>query len=69
MPKSDQPTKTSRNFIFTAYRDEYTFKPHDEVKYLIYQFEKCPTTDRTHIQGYVELNKSVRYTQVITKKS
>ncbi len=36
----------------------------DEIGYCIYQIERCPTTSRRHIQGYVELTKSVRLNAV-----
>jgi len=46
------PTKTSRNYCFTAYsKPEPTL---DQVQYLVYGEEVCPTTQKIHWQGYVE---------------
>lgn len=33
-------------------------------KYMIYQVECCPTSNRDHIQGYLELNAQTRFQQV-----
>lgn len=53
---------TSRNYCFTSY-----IKPNPEletIKYMIYGEELCPTTQRTHWQGYVEFNSSIRIAAV-----
>lgn len=34
------------------------------IRYFVYQLEKCPTTGKTHIQGYVEFYKKLRLHQV-----
>lgn len=30
------------------------------VKYVVFQFEKCPSTDRVHLQGYIQLRSPSR---------
>lgn len=39
---------------------EWKFEKHESVKYCVYQKEKCPSTERLHYQGYIELNKPMR---------
>ena len=36
----------------------------NEMRYLIYQGEKCPQTSREHWQGYVELHRPLNMQQV-----
>ncbi len=31
---------------------------HRGIKYVVWQLEKCPDTDRIHIQGYIELQRT-----------
>jgi len=58
----------SRNWCFTSYikRKEFRkkikkdMKGDKDIRYIIFQKEKCPTTGRLHLQGYVELNKVIR---------
>lgn len=40
----------SRNFTFTCYNDEPVFD--DAMKFMAYGIETCPTTGRTHYQGF-----------------
>lgn len=51
----------SRNFLFTSFVDELNFG--DLVKGVAYQQEVCPSTGRTHWQGYVEFSKPVKRPQ------
>lgn len=37
------------------------------IRYLVYQLEQCPKTNKLHIQGYVEFYSAVRMTQVKTR--
>lgn len=53
---------TSRNYVFTCF-DEHWHAPDpldEKVRYVVYQLESSPTTDRRHLQGYVELTTSMR---------
>lgn len=36
----------------------------DRFQYMVYQVENCPTTQRDHIQGYLELKSQTRFNQV-----
>lgn len=36
------------------------FKNLDPIRYAIWQLERCPDTDRIHVQGYLELNGTKR---------
>lgn len=61
MPSKD---KTSRNYCWTLY-EPFPELPivfdEDTVKYCVYQKEECPETKKLHLQGYVELKKSIRF--------
>lgn len=54
-----------RNVMFTSYNGlpDCTFKDAREeeplVTYCIMQLEKCPTTGKEHLQGYIELKKAL----------
>lgn len=54
----------ARNFICTYYGDISQFKEYltkdNDLKYCIYQLEKCPSTARLHVQGYLEYGKPMR---------
>jgi len=56
------PVEKSRSFAFTLYKFDTKLladlKVHPEVKYLIYQSELTPTTNISHLQGYIVINKS-----------
>lgn len=48
------PAKQYHNFCFTSYNTE--LDPYTEnIQYIVWQKEKCPTTGRIHMQGYCEL--------------
>ena len=58
--------------MFTLYGEQTTdpvrlqarFSEKDEIRYAIWQLEKCPSTGRLHIQGYLEFKRGVRYRAV-----
>lgn len=54
----------SSGWLFTSYlverRDRLRSDLPDTIRYLIFQLERCPTTNRLHIQGYVEFKRSWR---------
>lgn len=57
----------SRYWLFTSYLDRGTIGPilerlvgSNEASYVVYQTEKCPSTGRSHQQGYVVLLKKQR---------
>jgi len=55
--------KQLRNWCFTSY-DLENFKLPDEdprFRYCVYQAEKCPETQRVHLQGYIEFNSAVSF--------
>jgi len=53
-----------RNWCFTIHEDHSgdveRLASHADTRYLVWQTEVCPTTERTHIQGYVELTRAKR---------
>lgn len=68
----DEDTKKrNRNVCFTVFtlpRDFYTHwqtcdLPED-VRYLVYQLERCPESGREHIQAYVEFTAALRWTTI-----
>lgn len=59
-----------RNFVFTSFQEESfldDLKKWPVVKYLVYGREVCPTTGKSHLQGYCELSSSRKFS-IITKK-
>lgn len=58
-----------RNWCFTSYNLEIWDNISDipdtsPIKYIVFQKEKCPDTDRLHIQGYIEFCKTIRMKSV-----
>lgn len=58
---------TSRSYCITVF-PEVEFKLWDKlpegIKYMVFQFEICPKTNKLHIQGYVDLCQPMRFKQV-----
>lgn len=54
---------TSRHWCFTCFALLEPMPTHldDKMDYCVYQYERCPTSGRVHIQGYAEYNQPVRY--------
>lgn len=50
MPKQDT---RSRKFCFTSHSETEPSYDSKQMKYMIYQKEKCPTTEKLHYQGFV----------------
>lgn len=50
---SDSKNVRSRDYVFTSYCDEPIGFNEKMMTYLLYAPEKCPTTGRSHWQGYV----------------
>lgn len=52
---------SQRSWCFTLFDVAWSVKDaqQSEIKYLIYQKEKCPTSNREHYQGYCELLSKV----------
>jgi hypothetical protein len=51
------------NFVFTIFQDKVCseWEPcSSEVKYCVWQWEKCPKSGKVHAQGYIELKKQQR---------
>lgn len=63
------PKERSRTFVFTYYPefDSEVFYDSEVMRYCKYGIEKCPTTGRTHYQGYCVFN-SQRTTRSVCKK-
>lgn len=60
--------RPSRWWCITSFRPELTDRwlelptaETDLVRYLVWQQERCPETDRVHLQGYIELRRPVRF--------
>lgn len=55
----------ARTWCFTSYQEDLNFDHEsDELRYCVYQREKCPETEREHWQGYVEFKKPLRFRAV-----
>lgn len=60
---------TTRNACFTSFNVDKLIGLKENldpnlVDYCIWQVERCPETDRLHIQGYLELKKPARFTGI-----
>lgn len=56
-----------RNYVFTIFCENYKNVPEKlpvGIKYLVCQQEKCPSTGKLHLQGYLELTKPMRMSAV-----
>ena len=54
-----------RNYCFTLHKETLpTLEFPEDVRYAIWQTEKCPETGRLHYQGYLELAKPMRIVAV-----
>jgi len=65
-PASTTPEKKRiqrTHWCFTVFQlDDFTMpNPLGQVRYCVFQKEKCPKTGRLHYQGYVEFKRSVDY--------
>jgi len=52
-----------RNVCFTSFDCDKKYSD-DRIKYLIAQKEKCPSTGKLHMQGYVEFDRPLRMGQI-----
>lgn len=55
---------TQRNACFTSYNTTLRPTSGDIIKYIIYQLERCPNTQRDHIQGYCEFSSPIRLVRI-----
>lgn len=58
---------TSRNYCFTTFNTKLEIENSFEnggIRYIVWQLELCDTTDRLHLQGYMELYKPMRVSGV-----
>lgn len=55
------PTNSYRHICFTSYKESPPVYDREEIRYLIYQREKCPSTEKLHWQGYVEFNRKITF--------
>lgn len=55
-----------RRFAVTIWKDDLKSLVYDnsKIRYAIFGLEKCPTTKKVHIQGYIETFKKIRYNAV-----
>lgn len=49
-----------RNYCWTYFADELVIEENDDIKYCVFQKEKCPDTGKIHFQGYTEFKKPMR---------
>lgn len=55
-------SKSSRHICFTTYiTDRPPVYREDEMRYIIYQQERCPSSGRHHWQGYVEFKRKITF--------
>lgn len=57
-------SKSHRHICFTTYNESPPVYREDEMRYLIYQREKCPTSGKLHWQGYVEFFRKITFNTI-----
>lgn len=67
--------RTCRHFVWTQHRKnkkpthEDLLKIYednkDEIRYMVFQKEKCPETKKKHFQGYIELKEPARFSKIV----
>nr|WAE42373.1 MAG: replication associated protein [Cressdnaviricota sp.] len=59
---------THRAYVFTSFdidlRDKWLNSPNEKIRYMVFQLERSPTTNRDHLQGYLELKAPARLKQI-----
>lgn len=67
MPRAGR-TQKARSYVFTLfdYQNAETAFPgtEEKIRYLVWQEERCPDSNRLHLQGYVELTSPQRIAAV-----
>lgn len=48
-----------RNYCFTSFDLDIKFDINDVLTFCVYQKELCPSTNKEHLQGYLELGKAM----------
>jgi hypothetical protein len=66
---TNEPKTTGRRYCFTVFNPNGEDWPNDPVfeppiRYLLYGREICPTTNKKHLQGYLELESPRRITTI-----
>lgn len=56
----------SRNYVFTTFKEPTIDINHKDFRYVVYQKEITPTTNKIHYQGYIEFSKSIYWKTVKT---
>lgn len=54
---------SSRAYCFTHFGEDQPQYDEASMKYLVFQLEKCPTTEKIHWQGFVRFKKNLTYAQ------
>lgn len=54
----------TRNICYTSWNLSVRPELVEGVRYWVCQHEQCPSTKRTHAQGYIEFDRSVRWANV-----
>lgn len=55
---------THRSYVFTIHTDDVPESfPGPSIRGAVWQQERCPTTERLHLQGYVEFDRPCRIRQ------
>lgn len=57
-PANEDTYKRHRNWIYTKFEGEEKTDFRNCLQYHVYQLEKCPKTQKLHIQGYVQLKNA-----------
>lgn len=68
-PVKPKQGRQSKLFCFTDYdvseERRYLYLKHPELAYTFFSEEKCPTTNKHHLQGFIYFKEEKRLTQVI----
>lgn len=64
MPHTKKRNPRSREWVFTSYEETFPKEFDSKVRYVIYQQEICPKTNKKHWQGYAEFVNPITYLNV-----
>lgn len=53
-------TRQYSNLMFTSFEEDAPRFDPQTMRFMVYQRERCPNTDRLHWQGYLELRRRMR---------
>lgn len=63
-PPEEKDKKRYRCWMITHHDIAFDMSKIEKIKYLTWQIEKCPKTEKLHIQGYINFEREVSFATV-----